>query len=268
MQRSGAILREVGTTNKTSLDDYRAAITERTRLILRVHPSNFHITGFTAKPELRELASLSHERELPLYEDLGSGCVVDLKEYGVREPLVSESLDAGADLVSFSTDKLLGGPQSGTIAGRADLVARVRRNPMFRALRLDKIILQVLSDTLRRLVFQHFDSVPALRMIAISVDELKTRAEALRLKLPGICCEVIAGESVIGGGSTPDQALPTWLLAIDGDAVEIEKRLRAANPPVIARIADDRLLVDLRTVSPGGEMDDLTRAVLAAAALR
>ncbi|MBY0373395.1 MAG: L-seryl-tRNA(Sec) selenium transferase, partial [Bryobacteraceae bacterium] len=153
MERSGAILREVGTTNKTSLDDYRRAINDRTRLILRVHPSNFHITGFTAKPSLRELASLG----VPVYEDLGSGCLADLKPYGVAEPLVGESLAAGVQILSFSCDKLLGGPQTGIIAGQPDLVARVRRNPMYRAFRPDKLIVQALSATLLLLLMERHD---------------------------------------------------------------------------------------------------------------
>ena len=249
MERSGAILREIGTTNKTSIDDYRDAITERTRLILRVHPSNFHMSGFTAKPSLRELAAAAREHNVPLYEDLGSGCIVDLTRYGIREPLVSESLDAGADLVSFSTDKLLGGPQSGIIAGNPALVGRVRRNPMFRALRLDKIILQVLADSLRRLVLEQYKEVPAIAMIAATPEELRVRIERLGSALPGLDCEVVQGESVIGGGSTPDQALPTWLLAIRGNAVALERKLRGSDPPVIARIENDQLVLDLRTVS-------------------
>ena len=138
MARSGAVLREVGTTNRTRIDDYRAAINERTRLLLRVHPSNFRMSGFTARPALGELAALGRERGLPVYEDLGSGCIVDLHAFGIDEPLVSESLKAGVDLVSFSGDKLLGGPQAGILAGKAEIVARLRRNPLFRALRLDK----------------------------------------------------------------------------------------------------------------------------------
>ena len=249
MSRSGALLREIGTTNKTSLDDYRTAINERTRLILRVHPSNFHISGFTSKPSLRELAGLAKQHGVPLYEDLGSGCVVDLKQFGVAEPLVSESLDAGADLVSFSTDKLLGGPQSGIIAGNAVLVARVRRNPMFRALRLDKIILQVLAGTLRNLVLERYSNIPAIAMIMETPEELRKRTERIRSAMRTVDCEVIEGESVIGGGSTPHQSLPTWLLAINGNAADFERKLRNGNPPVIARIDNNQLLIDLRTVT-------------------
>jgi L-seryl-tRNA(Ser) seleniumtransferase len=243
MAASGATLREVGTTNRTNIDDYRAAINERTRVILRVHPSNFHVTGFTSKPELHELAALAREKNLPLYEDLGSGCVV---KFGIDEPLVSESLDAGVNLVSFSGDKLLGGPQAGIIAGDPDLVARVRKNPLFRALRLDKLITQALETSLRHIVFERWDEIPALRMIRMSADEIRCRAERVRESVPKL--ELIEGESVAGGGSTPDQTLPTWLLVVPGDAVENERALRSAAPPVIARIENDRVVIDLRTV--------------------
>jgi len=248
MAASGAALREVGTTNRTNIDDYRAAIGERTRVLMRVHPSNFHIEGFTSKPSLGELAALARERGLPLYEDLGSGCVVDLTAYGFSEPLVSQSLDAGVNLVSFSGDKLLGGPQAGLIVGDADLVARLRRNPLFRALRLDKLITQALETTLRHLVFERWDEIPALRMIRMTADEVRERAERIRARVPDL--DMFEGRSVAGGGSTPDQSLPTWLLAMRGDPVAAERKLRANTPPVIARIENDRLVLDLRTVFP------------------
>ncbi len=251
METSGARLREVGTTNRTHIDDYRAAIGERTRVLMRVHPSNFHIEGFTAKPELAELAALAQERGLPLYEDLGSGCVADLARYGISEPRVSQSLDSGANLVSFSGDKLLGGPQAGLIVGDGELVSRLRRNPLFRALRLDKIITQALENTLRHLVFERWDEVPALRMIRLTSEEIRERAEGICRRVPNI--EIIEGRSVAGGGSTPDQSLPTWLLVLPGDAVDTERALRAGTPPVIGRIENDRLVLDLRTVSPSEE---------------
>lgn len=260
MSASGAALREVGTTNRTHLDDYRAAINERTRLILRVHPSNFHIEGFTSKPSLADLAALAHERSLPLYEDLGSGCIADLAPYSIREPRVSESLDAGVNLVSFSGDKLLGGPQAGLIAGDADLVARLRRNPLFRALRLDKLITQALETTLGHMLFERWSEIPAMRMIRMSAAEIMMRAERIRDLVPRL--EVIEGRSVAGGGSTPEQSLPTWLLVLSGDAVAAEKKLRASTPPVIARIENDRLVMDLRTVLPEEE-DQLARALRA-----
>jgi L-seryl-tRNA(Ser) seleniumtransferase len=253
MAASGAILREIGTTNRTHLDDYRAAINDRTRLILRVHPSNFHVAGFTAKPELRDLAALARERGTPLYEDLGSGCIADLAPFGIREPRVAESLTAGVDIVSFSGDKLLGGPQAGIIAGVPELVGRIRRNPLFRALRLDKLITQALETTLRDMVFERWDEIPALRMLRTSPDEIHDRSLEIRAQIPEL--EVIPGESLAGGGSTPDQSLPTWLLAMPGNPVELERKLRMGNPPVIARIENDRLMLDLRTVFPEEEAD-------------
>ncbi len=264
MQRSGAILREVGTTNRTHIGDYREAINERTRLLLRVHPSNFRIQGFTARPELRDLAALAAERGIPLYEDLGSGCVADLRAFGVDEPLVGDSIRAGVNLVSFSGDKLLGGPQAGILAGDAELIARLRRNPMFRALRLDKVIYQALQTTLRHLVLERWDRIPALRMISQSSGELRARSERMLEHLGGVRTELIEGSSVIGGGSTPEQPLRTWLIAIDCDDVaDAERRCRAGDPPVVARIEDGRLLIDLRTVFEEEEAD-LARVLKAA----
>ncbi len=261
MARSGAILREVGTTNKTSLDDYARAINENTALVMRVHASNFRITGFTAKPGLSELAGLAAKHGIPLYEDLGSGCIADLREAGIHEPLVSESLDAGADIVSFSGDKLLGGPQAGIIAGEPGLIGRIRKNPMFRALRLDKLICQTLEATLRNLLFERWDEIPALRMIRLPAGEIRRRAEALVARLPAGRAELRPGESVIGGGSTPEQSIPTWLIALRCENVnDAERRLRSGTPPVIGRIDNDRLLLDLRTVLP--EQDDLLAEAL------
>jgi L-seryl-tRNA(Ser) seleniumtransferase len=244
MQRSGVTLREVGTTNRTHIADYAAAINQRTRVLLRVHPSNFHITGFTARPELHELVALGRDRGIPVYEDLGSGCVVDL---GLREPLAQASLTAGANLISFSGDKLLGGPQAGIIAGDADLVARVRRNPLFRALRQDKLFYRAMETTLRNVLTGMLDEIPAMRMIRMSADAIRGRAERLVAQIPG--AQVEAGESVIGGGSTPDIKLPTWLISL----VANEKNLRANNPPIVARVEKDRVLIDLRTVLPEEE---------------
>ena len=262
MTRSGAILREVGTTNRTRIADYRDAITERTRLLLRVHPSNFRITGFTERPELRELAALGRERGVPVYEDLGSGCVVDLRAFGIDEPLAQESLAAGIDIISFSGDKLLGGPQAGILAGRADLVARLRRNPMFRALRLDKMIYQALEETLRNVLLERWERVPALAMIRRTEEELRERAARMAGRVNGL---LLAGRSVIGGGATPEQSIPTWLIAVGvPDATAAERRLRANDPPVIARIEDGRLLVDLRTVFPDEE-EELAAALQALA---
>jgi len=253
MARSGATLREVGTTNRTRIEDYRDAINERTRLLMRVHPSNFHITGFSGRPDLRELAALGRERCLPVYEDLGSGCVVDLHPHGIDEPLAADSLREGASLITFSGDKLLGGPQAGLIAGEADLVKRLRRNPMFRALRVDKLIYQRLEETLAAIYLEQWDSVPALRMIMEPAESIRERAQRLLDGLPLMNVAVVEGRSLVGGGSTPDQSLPTWLIAIEGDAAAMERELRTGDPPVIARIENDRLLLDLRTVFPEEE---------------
>jgi L-seryl-tRNA(Ser) seleniumtransferase len=254
MARSGARLVETGTTNRTRIEDYRDAITERTRLLLRVHPSNFRITGFTARPSLAELVALGRERGIPVYEDLGSGCVADLRPLGIDEPLVAESLSAGADLVSFSGDKLLGGPQAGILAGRPELIARLRHNPLFRALRLGKMILQSLEGTLRSLLLQRWEEVPALALIRREPGEIRERAEALVARVPGLKAQILPGTSVIGGGATPGQSLPTCLVVIEcADVVDAERRLRAGSPPVIARIENDRLVLDLRTVFRGEE---------------
>lgn len=265
MARSGAILREVGTTNRTRIEDYREAINERTRLLLRVHRSNFEIRGFTGRPERKELAALGRERGIPVYEDLGSGCPVDLAPYGLHEPVVSEALAEGADLVSFSGDKLLGGPQAGLLVGRPELIARLRRNPLFRALRVDKLIYQALETTLRHLVLGRAEEIPTLRMIAEPAERIRERAEAFCARLTGVNASVTPGESVVGGGSTPEQPLATWLIAIEaGDASALERRLRRGEPPVIARVEKERVLLDLRTVFPEEEAD-LARAVQRAA---
>ncbi|MFN7995273.1 MAG: L-seryl-tRNA(Sec) selenium transferase [Bryobacteraceae bacterium] len=254
MARSGAILREVGTTNRTRIDDYRATITERTRLLLRVHPSNFRMEGFTEQPALSDLAALGRERGIPVYEDLGSGCVADLRPFGIDEPLVADSLRAGMDLVSFSGDKLLGGPQAGILAGKPEIVARLRRNPMFRALRLDKMIYQALEATLRNLLLERWDEIPALRMLRLSDSVIRDRAERLLDRIAATHAAIVPGESVIGGGATPEQSLPTYLIAIEcSDETAALRRLRANNPPVIARIEEKRVLIDLRTVLPEEE---------------
>jgi L-seryl-tRNA(Ser) seleniumtransferase len=245
MAHSGAALREVGATNKTSIEDYRNAIGPNTKLILRVHPSNFRVIGFTAKPSLAELCELGRAAGIPVYEDLGSGNLVDLRAFGVEEPLVRDSIEAGVDLVTFSCDKLLGGPQSGIVAGRAELVERIRRNPMYRAFRCDKLVVAALEAALRRLTMEDYDALPSLWMIRRSSNEIRARAIDM---VEGLDAEVMPGESVIGGGSTPEQTIPTWLIALNGDAPAIERGLRESDPPVIARIEKDRVLVDLRTV--------------------
>jgi L-seryl-tRNA(Ser) seleniumtransferase len=260
MSKSGALLKEVGATNRTRIDDYRNAINDRTKLLMRVHPSNFHLTGFAAKPRLDELAALARERGIPLYEDLGSGCLVDLTPYGIREPLVTDSIKAGVNILSFSGDKLLGGTQAGVISGDSELVQRVRRNQLFRAFRVDKLITQALETSLRAILFEDYEAVPALRMLMLDAAAIRVRAEALAAQIPG--SEVVEGESLAGGGSTPDQTLATWLIRVPGNAVALERGLRKGVPPVIARIENDRLIIDLRTVSPGEEERQIVRQTL------
>jgi L-seryl-tRNA(Ser) seleniumtransferase len=261
MARSGVTLRETGTTNRTALSDYRDAVSEKTRMLLRVHPSNFRIVGFTARPALDELVALGGELQLPVVEDLGSGCLYDFAQQGFEnEPPVVESLRAGVDLVTFSGDKLLGGPQAGIIAGKPEWLRRVRRNPLFRALRVDKLTCAALEATLRDYLFGRYDRIPVLRMIRASAEEIRRRAEGFVADLSlgdSISIELAAGESVLGGGSTPAQSIPTTLIRIqpgNGQSVaRIEARLRQGDPPVVARIEDNCLLIDLRTVHPKEE---------------
>lgn len=274
MAKSGAVLREVGTTNRTRVADYAGAINRRTRLLLRVHPSNFRVVGFVERPELAELVKLARRRRVPLVEDLGSGLLVDLAPHGLREePVAGASLRAGVDLVTFSGDKLLGGPQAGIIAGKKKWVERCRRNPLFRALRLDKMTYAALEATLRGYLRGALDEVPALRLIRQSAEEVGARAEQLRAKLEGelggrATVRSVAGRSVVGGGSTPGTSLPTRLLSVlpaTTSAAELAARLRRATPPVIVRVEAGRVLLDLRTVFPEQEaaLAEALRAELA-----
>ena len=258
MAESGAVVREVGTTNRTRIRDYERAITERTRLLLRVHPSNFKITGFTARPSLEELIALGRRSKIPVFEDLGSGCLADLSASGISEPVAAASCAAGVSVVSFSGDKLLGGPQAGIIAGKRQIVERVRRNPLFRALRVDKLTIAALEVTLRAFLRGALDEIPALRMIRLDSESIGERARKLIAHLQpsiasGATFRITAGFSVIGGGSTPDQQLPTHLISIASprhSAAELEERLRkpANGTAVIARIENKQLVLDLRTV--------------------
>jgi L-seryl-tRNA(Ser) seleniumtransferase len=268
MSKSNATLREVGTTNRTRVADYESAINEKTRLLLRVHRSNFQITGFTEQPAIEELAMLARTRNIPLMEDLGSGAMFDLHHIGVSgEPTVRDSLQAGVDVVGYSGDKLLGGPQAGVLSGRSDLVARMRANSLFRALRVDKLTYAALEATLVAYVKHDHDAIPALRMMHLSKDEIGQRTEAVAAKTRSsvLTVEIIDGESVIGGGAAPSAVLPTRLLAVtrkDLSADEISARLRASELRVIARVEDDRVLLDLRTVFP--EQDEKVIAALQA----
>ena len=268
MSKSNATLREVGSTNRTRVADYERAINEKTQLLLRVHRSNFQITGFTEQPAIEELAALARARNIPLMEDLGSGALFDLRTIGVSgEPGVLDSLQAGADIVSYSGDKLLGGPQAGILSGRTGLIARMRANSLFRALRVDKLTYAALEATLLAYVKHDHDAIPALRMMHLSKDEIAPRTEAVAAKSgsPELTVEMIDGESVIGGGAAPSAVLPTKLLAVTRDGLsadEISARLRASEPPVIARVEEGRVLLDLRTVFP--EQDENVIAALRA----
>ncbi len=265
MEQSGTTLVEVGTTNKTKASDYERAITENTRLITRVHPSNYRIIGFTAKPSVKDLAEVAHRNGVLLFEDAGSGAILDMSQYGLGdEPVISESIRDGADVVTFSGDKLVGGIQSGLIVGRSDVIAEIRRHPLYRALRVSKIVYGILEATLE--AFRRgnvFDEVPVLRMLTMSKEELKHRtmefAGSLRERLgdeSDVEFEIGDGRSVIGGGSAPAVQPPTVLIGLKHkkkSAVEIERKLRHSTPPVACRVFDDRVALDLRTVMPHEE---------------
>lgn len=258
MELSGVRLREVGTTNKTKIGDYRAAIDlERTGMLLKVHTSNFKIVGFTAEAGVEELAALGREFGIPVVHDIGSGLLVDLAPYGIEEPTVQESLAAGADLVLFSGDKLLGGPQAGIAAGKKEWIDRMKRHPLARAVRLDKMTLAALEETFRIYIEPEKarEDVPVLSMIATPPAVLKERAEVLAGQIRALGgpfrAEAVPSEAQIGGGSTPDQFLPSFAVALEADgwsADGIERTLRSNEPPVIARILRDRVLLDLRTL--------------------
>lgn len=259
MQKSSATLREVGTTNRTRIVDYENAINDSTRLLLRVHRSNFEITGFTEQPGLDELVALARRRKLPLMEDLGSGALFDLRSVGITgEPGVLDSLRAGVDVVTYSGDKLLGGPQAGLISGRTDLIARMRSNSLSRALRVDKLTYAALEATLLAYVRRDYDAVPVLRMMRLSKEEITRRAEkivtaARSEQLKRLTLALLDGESVIGGGAAPSAILPTRLIALthaDLSADQLSARLRSNAPPIIARVEEGRVLLDLRTVFP------------------
>lgn len=275
MACSGCRMREVGTTNKTRLSDYELAITPETALILHVHTSNFRVTGFAESPGISELVGLAHARGLVAYDDLGSGALLDDDLWrAAREPTVAASMTAGADLVSFSGDKLLGGPQAGVILGRADLIERLRRHPMARAMRIDKLTIAALQATLEL----YFDparaaaEVPALRLLNQPLDVLRPRAERLRQRLaaalPDEVFDVAEDETFAGGGSLPVWPLPTaivcWRLAAKASADETARALRNADPPVVARIDRDAIVFDVRTLAE----DELDFVVAAARAAR
>jgi L-seryl-tRNA(Ser) seleniumtransferase len=259
-RQAGVELHEVGTTNRTRLSDYKAAIGPQTAALLRVHPSNYRISGFFETVGIADLAALGAEHQLPVIDDLGSGCFYDLAEYGLPdEPVVGSSLRAGADVVLFSGDKLLGGPQCGIIVGRSHLVAMLRANPLARALRVDKLTLAALQGTLEiHRAGRAFDEIPVLRQLSLSADELRARAERLvdrlRPHAPADTFSIQCVASATGGGALAGQSLASWAIAIScASAERLAQQLRLGNPAVFCRIQDERPLVDLRTVLPEDE---------------
>jgi L-seryl-tRNA(Ser) seleniumtransferase len=265
MAESGADLVEVGTTNRTYLADYETAISNNTAALLRVHTSNFRMVGFTETPSLAELVGLAHERGVLLLDDPGSGCLLDTTQFGLgKEPTIQESLAAGADLVFSSGDKLLGGPQAGIIVGKRALVETLKRHPIARAARLDRAAIAALATTLGHYVKDEaLAKVPVWRMISMPVEEIESRARAWAKAIGG-GAGVVDGRSMVGGGSLPEESLPTKLLAISGvDVTSLARRLRLGEPPVVARVEHDTLLLDPRTVDP--QDDDALLTALNAA---
>jgi L-seryl-tRNA(Ser) seleniumtransferase len=263
IHQSGAIMVEVGTTNKTHLRDYEAALSENTGMLLRVNPSNYRVVGFHKEVSTAELVTLKAQQDVIVVDDLGCGALVDLSQYGLpKEPTVQDSIAAGADLACFSGDKLIGGPQAGIIVGRKDLVAKIKKHPLTRMMRVCKLTDTALEHTLRLFLEPEklLETNPTLRSIAAPVEEMKKRAQSLKrrldkLNLP-LQVKAIAGESATGGGSLPATPIPTWLLAVSADALstdELCRRLRQHEPPVIARVANDEVLLDTRTLLDGDE---------------
>jgi len=270
MARSGARLVEVGTTNRTHADDYRRACTAQTGAIVSVHRSNFTVDGFVAAVPTRELAELAQAAGVPLLYDFGSGLMLDLSPWGLRgEPTARDAVAAGAPLVVMSGDKLLGGPQAGIILGRADLVDAMRRNPLARALRVDKLTLAALHATLRlyRDPSRAVRDIPALAMLTAPVDALRARAESLaaQLAVHGVRTRVAETEATVGGGAFPSSRIPSCALVLDGDAARRERTLRDGTLPVIGRVADGALWLDLRGIAAADDAR-LQRAILEAAA--
>jgi L-seryl-tRNA(Ser) seleniumtransferase len=268
IRSAGARLVEVGTTNRARIADYAAGITGETALLMRVHPSNFRIIGFTEEPSLAELVALGRERAVPVLDDLGSGALIDLTRYGLTaEPTVQASVEAGADVITFSADKLLGGPQAGLVVGRRELIGRMKRHPLMRVLRPDKLTLAATEATLRlyRDEARALREIPTLAALAVQPEVIRARAERLKELLAALPLEteLEAGKSQVGGGSLPGEELPTTLLTVRSEGIgttELARRLRLGEPSVWGRIQRDRLLLDLRTVSES-ELDDLAAAI-------
>jgi L-seryl-tRNA(Ser) seleniumtransferase len=260
MKRSGAFLKEVGTTNRTHLNDYQRALSPQSALLLKVHTSNFRVMGFTSDVSLDELVQLGREHHLPVMEDLGSGCFVDLSRYGLeKEPMVQEAIRTGVDLVTFSGDKLLGGPQAGIILGKKDILDSIKVNPLTRALRIDKLTLAALESTLLLYIDEKraMAEIPTLRMLGLNMRKLKSRGRCLIKRLQGKVGKAIQmtlkeDVSQVGGGALPLQELPTIILSMkspDRSVNSLEESLRKGNPPIISRISKEELIFDMRTVS-------------------
>jgi L-seryl-tRNA(Ser) seleniumtransferase len=269
MRLSGARMVEVGTTNRTRAADYAAAITPKTAAIMKVHASNFQVVGFTETVELKPLAEIAHQHGIVLLHDLGSGSLLDATTYGLAdEPRIQDSLQAGVDLVAASGDKMLGGPQAGLLLGRSQLVDRVMKHPLARAVRVDKLTIAALAASLDLYLTQSVSSLPVWAMLSATPDAITARARAWQSRLSelGVDVELAGGESAVGGGSLPGERLPTTVIAIGekhGRAADMLRRLREQDPPVIGRIEQERVLLDPRTVLPG-EDDALIDAVIRA----
>jgi len=269
MRLSGARMVEVGTTNRTRAEDYAAAVTPKTVAIMKVHASNFQVVGFTESVELKPLAAIARQHQLLLLHDLGSGALLDTTAFGLAaEPRIQDSLLADVDLVASSADKLLGGPQAGLLFGRADLVERVMKHPLARAVRVDKLTIAALAATLDLYLTQSFGDVPIWTMLSTSLDSVRSRAQAWQSRLAelGVAVELAAAESTVGGGSLPGERLPTTVVVItprQGGATDLLRRLREHEPPVIGRIVEERVLLDPRTVLP--DEDDVVVDAVAGA---
>jgi L-seryl-tRNA(Ser) seleniumtransferase len=258
MTSSGAVLREVGTTNKTHLYDYERAVNENTALILKIHKSNYRIVGFTDEVSIEDLVNLGRKRQIPVMFDLGSGCLIDLRPFGIHEePAVKEIVKTGIDLTTFSGDKLLGGPQGGVIVGKREYVERIQKNPMTRAMRIDKLTLAGFEATLMEYTDEEkaVERIPTLRMLLQRPEEIKARAgriaKRLKREIKNAVIQVMADSSRAGGGALPEKDLPTYVVSVKTGTLpvnELEERLRKGNPPVITRIKEDSLILDARTI--------------------
>jgi len=261
MKQSGAKLVEVGTTNRVHLADYEEALSEPTGVVMRAHRSNFKIIGFTEEPDLKDIVDVAHKADVPVVDDLGSGSFLDTAKYGLaHEPTVQESLDAGVDVVCFSGDKLLGGPQGGIIVGRKDLIARIKKHPLARAVRADKVALAGITATLLHYLKDEAErEIPIWQMISMTRRQVKAQAEAWQDALGQ--GEVIESESTVGGGSLPGESMKTWVLALNVKSPDkFMAKLRKSDPPLIARTENDRVLLDPRTVLP--EQDETLISIL------